>query len=74
MEAAPPVTAITDPANGYSPDQAVKAATEVLADEDTASQKIESIRYLASIVCGGCYSDVEQVLLDALDDCNEKVR
>jgi hypothetical protein len=75
LEAKPPLLAITDPANlapGSPP--AAQAAAEIKAQEDAAPQKIKAIRYLATIGCGGCYPDVEEALLLALDDCTEAVR
>jgi len=71
----PPVLAITDPAN-LSPDSppSVQAAAEVKAEEDSAAQKVQALKYLATIGCGGCYPSVEDALLAALDDCNEEVR
>jgi hypothetical protein len=75
LEGTPPLLAITDPANlseGASP--AVQVAAKVKAEEDAAQQKIKGIQYLATIGCGGCYPDVEEALLSALDDCTEAVR
>jgi len=71
----PPLLAITDPAN-LSPDSppSVQAAAEVKAEEDAAAQKVQALKYLASIGCGGCYPSVEDALLAALDDCTEAVR
>ena len=74
LESTPPVLPITDSGNADSPNPAVKAAAAAKADEDQAPQKIKALNYLASLGCGGCYPDVEQALLDALDDCTEKVR
>lgn len=74
LEAKPEVLAITDPANLESPNPAVKAAAEVKAEEDAAAQKAKAISYLAGVGCAGCYPQVEQALLDALDDCTEEVR
>lgn len=75
LEAKPPLLAITDPAN-MSEDSppAVKAAAEIKAQEDQAAQKIKAIRYLATIGCGGCYPDVEDALIAAMEDCTEEVR
>jgi hypothetical protein len=75
LEAKPPILAITDPAN-MSPDAppAVQAAADIKAQEDQAAQKIKAIRYLATIGCGGCYPDVEDALIAAMDDCTEAVR
>lgn len=72
---ASPLLAITDPAN-LSPDAppAVQAAAKVKQEEDGALQKVKALRYLATIGCGGCYPDVEEALLAALDDCTEQVR
>ena len=75
LEATPPLLAITDPAN-LSEDSppAVQAAAKIKQEEDAAPQKIKAIRYLAQIGCGGCYPDVEDALLAALEDCTEEVR
>ncbi|MEX0820041.1 MAG: peptidylprolyl isomerase, partial [Pirellulaceae bacterium] len=71
----PPVLAITDPANlGPDAPPAVQAAAEVKAEEDAAAQKVQALKYLAKIGCGGCYPSVEGALLAALDDCTEIVR
>ena len=75
LQPKPPLLPITDPSN-LSEDSppAVKAAAEVKQEEDAAEQKIQALRYLATIGCGGCYPDVEDALLAALDDCTEAVR
>jgi hypothetical protein len=75
LEATPPLLAITDPAN-MSEDSppAVKAAADIKTQEDAAAQKIKALRYLATIGCGGCYPDVEEALIAAMDDCTEEVR
>ena len=75
LQPQPPVLPITDPAN-MSPDAppAVQAAAKAKADEDQAGQKIQALRYLATLGCGGCYPDVEAAMLSALDDCTESVR
>lgn len=75
LQAMPPVLPITDPAN-LSPDAppAVQAAAKAKMDEDQAGQKIQALRYLATLGCGGCYPDVESAMLSALDDCTESVR
>jgi len=74
LEAKPPVTSITDPANAESPTPAVATAAEVKAEEDAAPQKIKALRYLATVGCTECYPDIEKALLAALDDCTESVR
>lgn len=75
LEAKPPVLAITDPANmSEDAPPAVKAAAGIKAEEDAAAQKIKAIRYLATIGCGGCYPDVEDALIAAMEDCTEEVR
>ena len=75
LEAKPPLLAITDPANMTEDSPpAVKAAAEIKAQEDQAAQKIKALRYLATIGCGGCYPDVEDAFLAALDDCTEEVK
>lgn len=75
LEPKPPVKSITDPAN-LSEDSppAVSAAAKIKAEEDAAEQKIKGLKYLSTIGCGGCYPDVEEALLAALDDCTEAVR
>ena len=75
LEPTPAVKLITDPANlSEDAPPAVKTAAEVKMKEDQAEQKIKGIRYLATIGCGGCYPDVEEALLDAMEDCTEAVR
>ena len=75
LQPVPPVLPITDPANlGEQASPSVKVAAEVKAEQDAAPQKIQGLRYLATIGCGGCYPDVEDALLSALDDCTEAVR
>ncbi len=74
LEPTPPLLPISDPANLSSGTPAVSAAAEVKAQEDAAPQKIKALRYLAGIGCGGCYANVEDALLSALDDCTEAVR
>ncbi|MDC0934937.1 hypothetical protein OAS39_01530 [Pirellulales bacterium] len=75
LEATPPLLAITDPANMTDDaPPAVKAAAEIKAEEDQAAQKIKALRYLATIGCGGCYPDVEDALIAAMEDCTEEVR
>lgn len=70
-----PLKNITDPAN-LSEDSppAVQAAAKIKAEQDQAKQKIQALRYLATIGCGGCYPEVEDALLEALTDCTESVR
>ena len=72
-EKKPPLKALADAANLESPNPAIKAAAEIKMDQDLKAQKIKAIRYLAKIGCG-CYPEVKQALLDALEDCNEDVR
>ena len=75
MEPKPPLVPITDPANSSEEaSPAVQAAAKVKADQDQAEQKIQALRYLATIGCTECYPDVEDALLAALDDCTESVR
>lgn len=74
LEATPPLTAISDPANLKSPNPAVAAAAEIKAEEDAAPQKVKALNYLAKIGCSACYPDVEKAFLAALDDCTEAVR
>lgn len=70
-----PLLPITDPANltENSP-PAVKAAAEVKKEEEQAAQKVQALRYLATIGCGGCYPGIEEAFIAALDDCTEAVR
>ena len=75
LEAKPPLLAITDPANmTEDAPPADKAAAEIKTEEDQAAQKIKALRYLATIGCGGCYPDVEDALIAAMEDCTEEVR
>jgi len=74
LEAKPPLLEITDPANLASDNPAIKTAAGVKGEEDAAEQKIKALRYLATIGCGGCYPDVQDAMLAALDDCTEEVR
>ena len=75
LEATPPLLAITDPANmAADAPPAVQAAADIKAQEDQAAQKIKAIRYLATIGCAGCYPDVEDALISAMEDCTEAVR
>ncbi len=75
LQPKPPVVPITDPANSSEEaSPAVQAAAKVKAEQDQADQKIQAIRYLASVGCSECYPEVEESLLAALDDCTESVR
>ncbi len=74
LESKPELLAITDPKNADSANPAVKAAAEAKGEEDAAPQKIKALRYLATLGCAGCYPDVQDALLAALDDCTESVR
>ncbi len=74
LEAKPAIVAITDPSMAASSNPAEAAAAGAKADEDAAPQKIKAIRYLATLGCAGCYPNVEDALLAALDDCTESVR
>ncbi len=75
LQPKPPIANITDPANlSETASPSVQAAAKVKAEQDQASQKIQALRYLATIGCGGCYPEVEEALLAALDDCTEVVR
>ncbi|MFT7633209.1 MAG: hypothetical protein ACI87E_004264 [Mariniblastus sp.] len=75
LQPKPPVVPITDPANlSEEASPAVKAAAKVKAEEDQAEQKVQALRYLATIGCSDCYPEVEDALLAALDDCTEAVR
>ena len=62
------------PENLASPVPAVKSAAEVKQQEDAVPQKVQALRYLAQVENACCYPGVSQALLDALNDCNEKVR
>jgi hypothetical protein len=75
LQPGPPLLPITDPAN-LSPDAppAVQTAAKIKAEEDQAAQKIQAIRYLATIGCAGCYPGVDDALIAALEDCTEEVR
>ncbi len=72
-ERKPPLKAIADPANLESDNSAIAKAAKIKTEEDMAPQKIKAIKYLATIGCG-CYPDVSDALMDALDDCTEEVR
>ena len=75
LQPKPAVAPITDPANSSDKaSPAVQAAAKVKAEQDQADQKIQAIRYLATVGCGECYPEVEDSLLAALDDCTESVR
>ena len=75
LEAKPELLSITDPANmSEDAPPAVQAAADIKSQEDQAAQKIKAIRYLATIGCGGCYPDVEDALIAAMEDCTEEVR
>ena len=75
LQPKPPIANITDPANlSETASPSVQAAAKVKAEQDQASQKIQALRYLATIGCGGCYPEVEDALLAGLDDCTEVVR
>lgn len=73
-EGPPPVAPVSSPENLESPSPAVAAAAKIKQEEDQAQQKILALNYLASIGCGGCYPEVEDALLAAMDDCTEDVR
>lgn len=70
----PPPIPLGSPANLDSPSPAVAAAAKIKQEEDQAQQKILALNYLAEVGCGGCYPEVEQALLAAMDDCTEEVR
>ncbi|HND54821.1 MAG TPA: hypothetical protein PLV92_20555, partial [Pirellulaceae bacterium] len=75
LQPQPPLLPITHPSNSAeTAPPVVKAAAEAKAEEDQAPQKVQAIRYLARLGCGGCYHNIEDALLQALDDCTEKVR
>lgn len=74
LEPGNPIVALNDPANLESDSPAIQSAAKIKQDEDQAQQKIKAINYLATIGCGGCYPDVEDAFLAALDDCTESVR
>ena len=74
LQPKPPLLPITDPSN-LSEDgpPAVKAAAEAKMEEDQAAQKVQALRYLGTIGCGGCYPEIEDAMLAALDDGTEAV-
>lgn len=75
LQPKPPLLPITDPSNlGPDAPPAVQAAASVKNEEDQSAQKVQALRYLATIGCGGCYPTVEDALLAGLDDCTEAVR
>lgn len=73
-EAPPPLVPVSSPANLESPSPAVAAAAKIKQEEDQAQQKILALNYLATIGCGGCYPEVEDAFLAAMEDCTEEVR
>jgi hypothetical protein len=64
---------VMDPANLASASPAIAGAAAVAAAEAAAPQKIAAVKYLAKVGCG-CYPEVEQAFLAALEDCTEEVR
>ncbi len=75
-ERKPPLLRIADPANLASPNDAIKAAAQVKAEEDLAPQKIKALKFLAGIGCG-CYDEdgkVKNAILAGLADCTPAVR
>lgn len=73
LEPKPPLKALADPANLLADNKAIKTAAQIKKEEDLAKQKIKAIKYLAKIGCG-CYPGVKEALMEALEDCTEKVR
>ncbi len=69
-----PILPLDSPANLASSSPAVQSAAKIKMDENQAQQKVKAINYLATIGCGGCYPEVEDAFLAALDDCTESVR
>ncbi|WP_339744414.1 hypothetical protein [uncultured Rubinisphaera sp.] len=69
-----PVLPLDSPANLTSSSPAVQSAAKIKMDENQAQQKVKAINYLATIGCGGCYPEVEDAFLAALEDCTESVR
>ncbi len=72
-EKPPALKSLADPANLESPNPAIKKAAEIKQQEDLKKQKIKAIKYLSKISCG-CYPNVKNALMAALDDCTEEVR
>jgi len=72
-ERKPPLKRIADPENLESDNQAIKTAAKIKQDQDLKKQKIKAIKYLATVGCG-CYPDVRETLLSALEDCDPDVR
>jgi hypothetical protein len=73
MERTDPLKPIADPANLQSPNPAIQTAAKIKQAQDLAPQKIKAIKYLATVGCG-CYPNVKEALVAALDDCSEEVR
>ncbi|HXT57308.1 MAG TPA: hypothetical protein VN699_01685 [Pirellulales bacterium] len=73
LEPKPPLKALADPANLLADNKAIKTAAQIKKEEDLAKQKIKALKYLAKIGCG-CYPGVKEALMEALEDCTEKVR
>jgi hypothetical protein len=74
-ERLPPMKAIADPENLKSDNPAIKAAAAIKTEEDLAPQKIKALKYLSTIGCdSGCYPEVKEALMAALEDCTEEVR
>jgi len=73
LEPKPPLLPIADPANLESDNAAIQTAAKTKQEEDMAAQKIAALRYLATVGCG-CYPDIEDAFIKALDDCTEEVR
>lgn len=73
-EGPPALQPLSSPANLESPSPAVAAAAKIKQEEDQAQQKILALNYLATIGCGGCYPEVEEAFLAAMEDCTEEVR
>ncbi len=75
MERNPALKALADPKNLESANPAIKAAAEIKTEEDLAPQKIKALKYLSTIGCdSGCYPQVKEALMAALEDCTEEVR
>lgn len=75
LEPPPLPPSLTDPANmaeGAPPTAA--AAASVKQQEDAAAQKIQAIKYLATIGCNNKYPEIEASYLEALNDPTEEVR
>lgn len=77
LERKPPVLKIADPKNlDPSKPEMIQTAAKIKQDKDLQKQKIKALKYLAEINCGCDNKDskVEAAFLEALDDCDPKVK